>query len=137
RLVGRVTRRDLVTCLSEEVLGGRKLRAKLKVAGQRDAKWIEMPAGAVLSRLPVPVDLVGRAIESLDLIAQQGVHLFVIVQRDALGREERLLPRPELVLEEGMELIVFGTADELATFRRLHGLDGDRESPAPAQPASL
>lgn len=124
RLLGRVTRRDLVTCLSDEVLGERKLRAKLKIAGDRDAKWIEMPPGALLARLPVPDDLVGRSLDSLDLTGTSGLHMLVIVQRDPLGREERLLPRPEVVLVAGMELVVFGGEAEIAAFRRLHGLDG-------------
>ena len=122
RSIGRVTRRDLITCLSEEVLGERKLRAKLKIAGQRDAKWIEMPAGASLARVPVPDDLVDRSLESLELVQSQGVHALVVIQRDALGRETRLLPRPELVLREGMEIVVFGDDADLAQFRRLHGL---------------
>jgi CIC family chloride channel protein len=123
-LEGRVTRRDLVTCLSEEVLGERKLRAKLKIAGQRDTKWIEMPPGAALTRLPVPDDLVDRSLDSLDLVQSHGVHVLVVVRRDELGREERVLPRPELVLEDGFELVVFGAVEDVATFRRLHGLDG-------------
>lgn len=124
RLLGRITRRDLVTCLSEEVLGERKLRAKLKVSGSRDAKWVEMPHGAVLQRIPVPDDLVDRSLDSLDLVGASGLHVLVVVSRDALGREERLLPRPELVLHAGMELVVFGSGEEIATFRRLHGMEG-------------
>ncbi len=120
-LEGRVTRRDVVAAFSEEVLGQKSLRAKLRVAGRKESRWLELPVGAVLERIRVPTDLIDRSLGSLELPQEHGLLVLVLVERDAIGRERRSYPRADSVLRDGMELVVFGERDALEKFLGAHG----------------
>jgi CBS domain-containing protein len=122
-LKGRVTRRDLVTCLSEEVLGQRKLRAKLKQANQSESTFIELPPSCELAALKVPSSLAGRALDSLDLVEAYGITPIIYVRLDAQGREERVLPRQATVLEARARLVVLGEREAIETLRRTLGIE--------------
>lgn len=120
-LDGRVTRRDVVATFSEEVLGQRSMRAKLRVAGRKESRWLELPHGAVLERIKVPVDLAGRSLGSLDLTGEHGLQVLVLLERDELGRERRAYPGADSVLADGMDLVVYGAREAVDAFLALHG----------------
>lgn len=120
-LDGRVTRRDVVATFSEEVLGQRSMRAKLRVAGRKESRWLELPAGAVLERIKVPVGLAGRSLGSLDLTGEHGLQVLVLLERDELGHERRAYPSADSVLADGMELVVYGAREDVHAFLALHG----------------
>ncbi|MCA8941941.1 MAG: chloride channel protein, partial [Planctomycetes bacterium] len=123
RLVGRITRRDLVTCLSEEVLGKRQLRAKLKSPDSKEADYVELPRDSALKPVTIPDSLAGRSLDSLDLVAERGITPIVYIRVDANGYEQRILPRPELVLETGDRMVLLGAPRELDRLRDDLGLD--------------
>ena len=123
RLLGRVTRRDLVTCLSEEVLGQRSMRAKLKAPGDEEATYVQLPDGTEIARLDTPHDLVGRSLESLDLPDEAGLTVLTLIRKDELGREERELPHGTSLLDEGTAMIVIGGGERIDAFRKAHGID--------------
>jgi CIC family chloride channel protein len=119
RLSGRVTRRDLIACLSEEVLGHRKLRAKFRVAGRQEADFVQLPEGYVLDRVTVPEDYQGRALDSLDLQGQAGLTVLLVVRSLADGTEERLAAEPQVVIEPGTDLVVLGRSEAIDAFKKL------------------
>jgi CIC family chloride channel protein len=121
-LEGRITRRDLVTCLSEEVLGKRTLRARLASDSQKQASYVELPRDTSLERVPVPESLRGRAVGSLDLLESHGLAIMMLVRRAPDGGEERVLPMPDQVLADHTELIVIGAREGLDRFRSDYGL---------------
>ncbi len=123
RLMGRITRRDIVTCLSEEVLGQRSLRAKLKAPDREEATFVELPSESRLARLRVPPALVDRSLASLDLPDTAGLSVLVLVRHDDLGREERVFPLGTTVLHEDDHLVVLGHNDAIEAFQREHGLE--------------
>jgi CIC family chloride channel protein len=108
-LIGRVTRRDLITCLSEEVLGQRKLRARLRRhgAGASTGDFVELPPGTELRRIKLPSMFAGRAFDSLDLHASARLLPLVLI-RYVDGEEMRSLPRPEDLIEPGDQMILIG-----------------------------
>ena len=123
-LEGRVTRRDLVAAFSEEVLGQRSMRARLRVRGRKESRWLELPPGAVLERIKVPLDLIDRSLGSLDLADQHGIQVLVLLERDPTGRERRLFPGADTVLRDGHELIALGMREDVDAFLSAHGGPG-------------
>ena len=106
RLIGRLTRRDVIALLNEEVLGQRRLRAKLKASGDSEATYVELPANAEIARVTVPDELANRAIDTGDLLDDFGIVVLVVIEIDDGGRELRKLPVPGLVLPGNGALIV-------------------------------
>ncbi len=117
-LQGRITRRDLVTCLSEEVLGERKLRAKLKSPTSKDATYVELPAGCILARLAVPDAYVDRAVDSLELAENYSMRIMFLIRQTEERKEERVIVEPNSLLEAGSQVIVIGPEESIAQFRK-------------------
>ncbi len=120
-LIGRLTRRDVIALLSDEVLGKRTLRAKLKAEGDEEASFVQLPSGAELARVAVPDALVGRALDSLDLAGAARLTVLVVIEMNAEGIEQRTLPEPEKVLEHGSALIVLGKRGDIEAFEKTVG----------------
>ena len=87
RLLGRVSRRDLVTCLSQEVLGSKKMRAKLRRESAKETDFVELPQGIELRRVRIPDAFAGRMFDSLDLHGSHGVLPLALIGRDDHGGE--------------------------------------------------
>jgi CIC family chloride channel protein len=119
-LLGRVTRRDLIAMLSNEVGQRRSLRARLSSEGGHETSLLELPAGVTIERIPVPEDLVGRALDTLETDDEVGLHILLVVQPGVDGRNEPLLAEPALVLAAGATLVALGTKESIAAFRRAH-----------------
>jgi CIC family chloride channel protein len=121
-LVGRLTRRDVIALLSDEVLGQRVLRAKLKAEDSDQATYVQLPAGTQLARVAVPDALVGRALDSLELTTRARLTTLVLVQHTPDGLEQRSLPEPGTVLPPGSALIVLGRPEDIQAFEKTAAL---------------
>ncbi len=115
RLLGRVTRRDVIACLSDEVLRTQQLRAKVRTGGQRDASYIELPPDCEIARVPIGTELHGRALDSLDLDNHGLIPLFV-VQKLPDETESRSLAAANTVLAWPCVLVVLGQRVMFAAF---------------------
>lgn len=120
RLVGRVTRRDVIACLSDEVLRTRQLRAKVRAGGQPGASYVELPPECEIARIAVNGALEGRALDSLELGSLGVIPLFV-VRTLTDGTERRDLAEPSTVLEASCELVVLGPRSQLDALRDHRG----------------
>ncbi|MFO1050875.1 MAG: chloride channel protein [Planctomycetota bacterium] len=120
-LEGRITRRDVVATFSEEVLGQKSMRARLRVRGRKESRWLELPSGAVLERVRVPDDLVDRSLGSLDLWDDHRIQVLVLLEKDATGRERRNFPTADSVLHDNCELLVLGMREDVDAFIARHG----------------
>ena len=109
------------TVLSDEVLGRRALRAKLKPEGAEEATFVQLPSGAELARVAVPDALVGRALDSLDLPYKSKLTVLVVIRTTEEGTEQRMLPEPQIVLPSGSALIVLGDRKDIEAFERTAG----------------
>lgn len=116
RLVGRVTRRDVIACLSDEVLRTRQLRARIRGTDEGGASYLELPRECEIARVPVAGELEGRALDSLELDGMGVIPLF-IVRRLADGTETRELVLPGTVLEAQSELVVLGPRTQVQALR--------------------
>jgi len=110
-LKGRVTRRDVMACLSDEVLGKRRLRTRFRTREGREDSHVELPTATDLDKFTMPAHLAGRTIGSLDLPA--GILPLVLVERTQDGREQRVLAEPQTVIPPDSDLIVMGKLESL------------------------
>ncbi len=116
-LEGRVTRRDVMACLSDEVLGQRKLRTRFRSGEGREDSHVQLPSATDLSKVRMPDHLVGRTIGSLEL--PEGILPLILVENTEDGREQRTLAEPQVVISDDSELIVIGTLDSLQRFNMM------------------
>ena len=111
-LIGRITRRDLMACLSDEVLGSRKLRTKFRRSEDAQNIHVELPEGAHLVKLQIPVRFVGRTVGSMEFPDE--VLPLIVVRRDSEGVESRKIADPSIELESESQLILLGPQAGLA-----------------------
>ncbi|MCZ6573354.1 MAG: chloride channel protein [Planctomycetota bacterium] len=116
QLLGVVDRRDVIAALSVEVLHRGTLRAKF-VMPEGDTHYVEIPPGHQLARVPVPEAFVGKTLGSTDFRRLTGLNVLTIVRRGN-GREKRILPAPELVLEAGDDLVLLGPAEAIHEYEQ-------------------
>lgn len=117
RLIGRVTRRAVIACLSDEVLRTRQLRTKVRADGRPGASYLELPRDSEIARITVSGELEGRALDSLDLQGLGVIPLFV-VSTLADGTESRALAEPQTTLVAGSKLVVLGPRDQVKALGR-------------------
>ncbi len=125
RLLGTLTRRDVLTCLSDEVLQTQQLRAKV-TQGSGGASYVELPPGCEIARIPVPGALHGRALDTIDFAALRLVPLFLIRAAED-GTETRVMADPAAVLEPDSSIVVLGARDQIAAFQSGHS-EGDDDA---------
>ncbi|MCC6671098.1 MAG: chloride channel protein [Planctomycetes bacterium] len=116
RLVGRITRRDLIAYLHVEVVGQRHLRTSFH-AGEEAGATEPLPEGCELARVPVDDAMVGRALDSLDLQGSAGLNPLLVIAHGPDGTTRRTLAEPTTVLAAGDQLVVLGTAVAIAAFQ--------------------
>lgn len=115
-LIGRITRRDLMACLSDEVLGQRKLRTRFRRSEQSENVHVQLPADCELDKLVVPPNFAGRSVASLEL--PDDVLGLIVIHKMFDGTESRLLAAPETLIPEQAELIVLGLPRQIAELRQ-------------------
>jgi CIC family chloride channel protein len=114
RLIGRVTRRDLIATLNVEVLGRPNLRAKLVVEGEDQTRFLELPRGFEMARIAVTKALAGRRLGDTGLRRNHHLVVLAVVRRDPEIGEQRIAFEPDLLLEEGEEVVVMGRKEDVA-----------------------
>ncbi len=112
-LQGRITRRDLMACLSDEVLGQRKLRTRMRPEGREEDSLVQLPKGTELNKLSIPNNMVGRTLGSLDF--PDGVVTLLVLNFGEDGLEQRQLAEPQCILGPGAQIVVMGTAASILT----------------------
>ncbi len=116
KLVGIISRRDVLRVYSNELLSEDFLGfTDGASAGQRLRSHVHLAPGAVTDRVLVPSKLVGRSLREADIRA---VHRLMVVAVRRAGDPVERLPDPEAPLEAGTTLMVVGSAEDVAAFRR-------------------
>ncbi|MHC4956498.1 MAG: chloride channel protein [Planctomycetota bacterium] len=115
-LIGVVDRRDFITVLSVEVLDTHQIRAKFIEPGGAQ-HFVELPEGHGLARIPVPEDCHGRTLRASNFRAVTGLSALTVIRHDLgkgkKGKETRLLPDPNMVLQAGDDFIVMGSREDI------------------------
>ncbi len=115
RLVGTVSKRDILGVYSLEVLHRRTMMAKFRGpagTGQEDT-YVELPANYRIDGLVVGESLAGRTVAETRLRDRFGVTVLMIRRLDGGGQEQRLVPAPDTRFQAGDRLVVFGPDEGL------------------------
>lgn len=118
RFLGIVTRRGVLGAFDREVLRRNALLAKMRTVEGTGFDYFELPAESQMAKVPVPTSMVGKSLQELQLRQEFGVSVIAIQRTDASGREQRIAPHAETVLERRDVLVVMG---EESNVKRLRG----------------
>jgi CIC family chloride channel protein len=117
KLVGVVSRRDVLRIYSSELLRHEYLGVATRDAGAR--RYPQVGRNFAFARVTTPAWLAGRSLREANLRA--AYNLTVVAVRHGADGEDRL-PDPAAPLQTGDVLVVVGTAADLDHFQRATGL---------------
>jgi len=118
RLLGSVTRRDVLATLRLEVLDNPQSRAKVVLGESDEAHYLELPSGYELARVPITKALAGRRLGDTKLRRNHGLVVLAIVRSDPEIGEQRTAFDPDALLVEGEQLVVMGRRDDVAAAKK-------------------
>ncbi len=123
RLLGVLSKRDLLAVYAQEVLGRPAMLAKFVSSrdDQTSRDYVELPPDFALEMVPVPPDLIGKTLAEAKLPQTWGARVIEIRRRKAFGEDEHMIPGGDTMLEAGDLLVLVGPADKLE--RLIHGGD--------------
>jgi len=119
KLVGWMSKRDIIGVYSQEILRKRQLLGHFVVQDEAEKRdmFVELPEGFELRTVELPEQCVGQTLAQLAPRSSFGVHVLAIKQRDPLtGKDSVELPGPQTQLREGDRLAVIGQGDAIARF---------------------
>ncbi|MCA8974047.1 MAG: chloride channel protein [Planctomycetes bacterium] len=115
RLLGRVRHLDVIASIGSEVLGPQRRNTRIPVVG-RDGRDLQLPPGHRLATVPVPDAWVGHAVDALPAEGRSEI-VVVLELRRQNGSEQAHAATPGLVLEEGSQIVVIGSAEAIRKLR--------------------
>ncbi|MGA2138814.1 MAG: chloride channel protein [Verrucomicrobiia bacterium] len=119
KLIGWISKRDLLGVYSQEILRKRQRLARFIVheADETRDMFVELPEGFELRTAELPAHLDGRTLAELAPRSRYGVHILAIKRRDPVtGRGITEMPEPGKRLAAGDDLVVIGKSDNIAQF---------------------
>lgn len=119
RLVGWVSKRDLIGIYNQEILHKRHLLGRFTVTGEggKEDTYVELPEGFQLHTITVPAHFVGETLRDLSLRTQYNIHVLQIRRRNAeAGAPTAEMPGADSAISAGDRIIVIGTVVDIARF---------------------
>ncbi len=120
KLIGWISKRDLLGVYSQEIMHKRQLLGHF-VVQEGDEKrdvFLELPEGFELRTVELPPHLGGRTIADLAPRTSYGVHVLAIKRREPVtGRSLTEIPESNMRLAIGDDLVVIGKMESIAQFR--------------------
>lgn len=107
RLVGVLSRRDILAMLRHEVLVERSRPVRVAKAGGGASTYLELPPGWRLAEVPAPATDWGRPLDVAAWRAARGATPLLVLRSDGVGGRTPLPPGPE-PLREGDAVLVLG-----------------------------
>jgi CIC family chloride channel protein len=117
RLIGWISKRDLIGIYNQEILQKRHLMSRFRVAeAEHKAEvLVELPPGFQLRSVVVPPALAGRTLKELALRSRYGVQVVLLRRRDPhTGADTTELADAETRLAAEDRLLVVGSTEALA-----------------------
>lgn len=116
RLLGVITRRDVLGAFDREILGSGALLARIShlEPDDREIDYFEVPEAHRLASLEVQRELVGRTLAEAGLRQRFGMTVLAVDRLEADGRVRRFVPAPDEPLRRGDRLIVLSNEEALA-----------------------
>ena len=120
KLIGWISKRDLIGVYSQEILNKTQLMSRFTVTDEEGphSVYVPLPEGFQVRTLVVPTALGGTTLGALTPRSNYGVHVLQVTHRDALsGREVVELPGPTTTLLAEDRLVVIGKAEGITAFQ--------------------
>ncbi|MBN2719082.1 MAG: chloride channel protein [Deltaproteobacteria bacterium] len=118
RLVGTITRHDIMVFFEHEILRNEAASMKFLSAGAKvDFSLVELPGNETINELKVSAKLVGETLKSLNLRATYGLNAIGIQRRSDAG-VVKLSAEPNIPFQQGDVLSLVGTQEALDRFRK-------------------
>jgi len=120
KLIGTISRRDILGVYSLEVLHRRSLLARFETeeGPQSGPTYVELPPDHQIDNVPVPATLVGRTIGESRFREHYGVSVLLIRRTDGGGREIRMIPDSSTKFQVGDRLVVFGSREKVDALKQ-------------------
>ena len=119
KLIGWMSKRDLIGVYSQEILRKRQVLGHFVVQDQDEKRdmFVELPEGFELLTVTVPEQYTGQTLAQLAPRSSFGVHVLAVKRRNQVtGQDSVELPEPQMQLREGDRLAVIGQSDGIARF---------------------
>mgnify|MGYP006281107689 CR=1 FL=1 len=120
RLVGWISKRDLIGVYKQEILGEGNLLSRLGPAGDRGRdRFVELPEGFEVASVRIPPGLAGSTLRDLAPRRTWGFYVLQITRHDPERRSRIVeMPDADTVFQADDELTVVGPIDGVQRFRR-------------------
>jgi chloride channel protein, CIC family len=132
KLIGWMSKRDLIGIYSQEILRKRQLLGHFVMSADDEKRdvFVELPEGFELRAVELPPQLEGRTLAELAPRSRFGVHVLAVKRRDPLtGRNLTEMPEPQTRFGAGDRLVVIGEFEHIAKF--MGALANDIANPKP------
>ena len=119
KLIGWISKRDLIGIYSQEILRKRQIMGHFVTTGDEGRRdmFVELPEGFELRTVEIPPQLAGRTLLELAPRSRFSVHVIAVKRADTfLGRDSILMPDPNFALKAGDRLVVIGRFEDIARF---------------------
>lgn len=128
RLIGTVSKRDILGVYSLEVLHRRTLLTRFQDgAAPKRASYVQLPEDHQVEEIPVPAGLIGMSFAELRFRERYGLSVLLVERLDPAGKRHRLIPEGATRLEPGDRLVVFGQRERVEGFAAAgRAADGDQ-----------
>lgn len=125
RLVGRVSRKDIINIYNREILkqgslGLKFIQRKLPEYGPAH-NTVDLPEGFEISVLPLSKEMVNHTVKSLDIRAKFGVTVVAINRRGEMGERRVVIPEPDEKFRKGDMLVLIGSNEALNNLKAASG----------------
>lgn len=127
RLVGRVSRRDIINIYNREILkqgslGLKFIQSKLPEQAPTQS-YVDLPEGVEISVLPLTREMEGHTVKALDIRAVYGVTIVAINRRGDRGERKVVIPDPDEIFKKGDMLVLIGTGEALAQLKDAYNIE--------------
>jgi chloride channel protein, CIC family len=130
KLVGVLSKRDLLALYAQEVLGRPALLATFATGRDAEREFVEIPPDFSLEMVAVPPALVGKTLAETRLPQVAGVRVIELKRRTPSG-ERKVIPEASTRLEPGDQLVVLGPTAMVEALRAGKPLPETPPEPAP------
>jgi CIC family chloride channel protein len=119
RLIGWISKRDLIGVYSQEILRKRQLLGRFVVndGDEKHEVFVELPAGFEIRTIELPVHCAGKTLAQLAPRSGFGVHVLAYKHRQEMtGQDLVEMPGPQTTFVGGDRLVVIGKFEAIAAF---------------------
>jgi len=123
KLVGWISKRDLIAVYKQEILGEGQMLSGFRQAGDVQGKhdrYVELPEDFEVASMVVPAGMSGKTLRQMDPRGTYGLYILQVIRYNpAEGTRDVVMPGPESVLSRDDRLVVVGPSEGIARFRQV------------------